>query len=692
MPRLPESQGDASAFARYTRDRWRALDPLYVWWTRHRWSRVIDFLSGNHWRVLEIVDNNLDDARIPKWKRYPIIGLTLAIYNDQMAEFLASQVRFSAVSRGSDPSDIAKAEMAGSILTYLWDLTELETERIDLAAWLLSTGIGSVGVHWDANTGNMLPLAIPEMTQDEDGRQVPTGELIPVNPQTLKPDPSMSEPVLMDAGEIGIEILSPQFARYGRKKRDGVMVGDRLTYDEVLESYGKEVAENVPYTNSGSTILDLTWLQGNVDTSQDARALIIRSFKPKSARYPKGLWWASTEDGRNVRSPKGLPGGLVPITPFRWIPVPGYWALGISPLYAVTHSNKAADEAKQKQQEWMQKVIPKVLFKSGGGVAIGDFDETPGQEVAGVYPGAEPEWMKPPSYPQELEQQRTQSIKEGMLAAGYEFTDRPDLLPGDPQRGARTRQPIRQKGGSEVETALLVTKPSWQRLGAVLLSFVGRFYTEKRAIAINGPDSTYQWIEFKGTDFSNLAASIHVDELPFFPRNRQSLRDSVVALLQTEAGQVFFRDKEGELDQDKLQIAAEAVGVDVALSTLDVDVVEARNEISMFRAGQNPEYKEFQDSETHLTEKLKTLKSLAFKGWDEQAQEALLQNVQQHREALQEQQQSEEEALTEQERKLRTIRAETEAMGDIRKALGEKLLDLVMETLSPPVPDKEKKT
>lgn len=686
MPRLPKERNDAEGFARYTRDRWRALDPMYTWYTRNRWSRVLNFISGNHWRVLDLVDNNVDDERVPKWKRYPIIGLTLAVYNDQLAEFLSSQVRFSAVSTSEDPKDVARAEMAGSILGYLWDLTELEAERIDLAAWLLSTGVGSIGVHWDMNTGNMLPLAVPEMVRNEVGEEVPTGKSIPVDPVTLKPDPNMSEPVMMDAGEIGIEVLSPQFTRYGRKRRDGVMVGDRLTYDEVLASYSKEVAEKVSYTKTATAVLDLAWLHGTVDTSQDERALIIRSFLPKSTRYPDGLWWSSTEDGRSVRKPAGLAGGRVPIIPFRWIPTPGYWAFGTTPLYAVSHSNKAADRAKQKMEEWNEKVIPKLLLLAGGGVAPGDFNEEPGQEVP-VNPGAEPQWTKPPGYPQELEQQRIQSLKEGLLAAGYEFTDRPDLMPGDPQKGARTRQPIRQKGGSEIETALLVTKPSWQSLGAVLLSFVGRYYTQSRAVAVNGPDRQYQWIEFKGTDFANLAASIHVEELAFFPRNRQSLRDAVVSLVQTEAGQIFFQGKDGEIDRDKLQLAAEAVGVDVALSTLDIDVTEARNEISMFSAGHQLEYKDFQDSETHLTEKLKAMKSLAFRGWSPEAQKALEENVSQHREALQEQQASEEEALTEQERKLRTIRAETEAMGDTRKLLAEKLLDLLMDSLSPPKPD-----
>ncbi len=686
MARLPKGGVDPKALAQYTRDLWRATDPMYAWWTEHRWRRVIDYLSDNHWRVLDAVGHDLDDHRIPKWKRFPIIGLTLGVYSDQLGQWLQSMVRFSASSASADPSNIAKAEMAEGILKYLWDLTELESHRIDLGAWLLSTGMASLDVIWDTDTGNLVPLAIPETEdqQDEEGNtvKVPTGGMIPVNPETLKPDPSMDEPVLVDAGEIAVDVISPQFARYGRKRREGVMVGSRVSYDEAEAKYGKKIADNLSYARTVSSVLDLSWVHGGADTTQDERALVIRHMLPRSSRHPNGLWWSATEHGVIVQDPAPLAAKRVSTIPFRWIPLPGYWAFGVSPLHAVSHSNKGAEIAKQKQQEWMERVLPKVLLMAGGGVPAGAFDESPGQEITGVNPGAEPAFLDPPAYPQQMDQQRKDSIEEGMLAAGYNFRRPPDVLPGQPTRG--TRQPPQLKEGSEVKLALLTTKTSWQEVAKVLLGYVGRFYTEERVVAVGGPDRAYQWIEFKGTDFANLAASIHVDEIPYYPWNRQTMRETVISLLATPAGQVFFETPDGKLDRDKLQTASEAVGVDVALSTLDVDVLEARNEISSIRAGTPVEYQDFQDSEIHLTEKLKTVKGLAFRGWKKEAQQMLLQNIGEHRQALGQQQQEAEKALTDQERELRTIRADTEAMGETKKMLAQVLLDLVKEMLMPP--------
>ena len=684
MARLPKDATDKKALAQYTADLWRALDPMYAWYTEHRWRRVIDYLSDNHWRVLEDVDYNLDDLKIPKWKRFPIIGLTLGIYSDQLGQWLQSTVRFSAVSASADPSDIDKAEMAEGLLKYMWDLTDLESHRIDLGAWLLATGMGSIDVFWDTDTGNMVPLAIPETQKDEQGNDVPTGELIPVNPATLKPDPSMDEPVMVDAGEVAIDVISPQFARYGRKRREGVMVGSRVSYDEAVDKYGKERAEKFSYARSVSSVLDLSWIHGGADISQDERALVIRHMLPRSSRHPNGLWWTATEFGMIIDEPAPLAAKRVSTIPFRWIPLPGYWAFGVSPLHAVTHSNKGAEIAKQKQQEWMEKVLPKVLLMAGGGIALGTFDSAPGQEVSGVNPGAEPKFLDPPAYPQQLDQQRKDSIEEGLLAAGYQFRRPPDVLPGQPKGG--TRQPPQLKEGSEVKLALLITKTAWQEVGKVLLGYVGRFYTEERVVAVGGPDRTYQWIEFKGTDFANLAASIHVDEIPYYPWNRQTMRENVISLMSTEAGQLFFQGPDGQIDRDKLQKASEAIGVDVALSTLDVDVLEARNEISSMRAGREVEYRDFQESEIHLVEKLKTVKGLAFRGWKQEAQDMLLRNIQEHKDALQQQQQEAEEALTTQERELRTIRADTEAMGETKKALAQMLLDVVKEMLLPQKP------
>ncbi|KKL07973.1 hypothetical protein LCGC14_2580630, partial [marine sediment metagenome] len=349
--RLPKGAAEPKAMAQYTRDLWRAMDPMYAWWTEHRWRRVIDYLSDNHWRVLDAVGHDLDDLRIPKWKRFPIIGLTLGVYSDQLGQWLQSMVRFSASSASADPSDIAKAEMAEGILKYLWDLTDLESHRIDLGAWLLSTGMASLDIFWDTDTGNLVPLAIPETEKDEEGNDVPTGELIPVNPDTLKPDPSMSEPVMVDAGEIAVDVISPQFARYGRKRRDGVMVGSRVSYDEAEAKYGKKIAGNLSYARTVSSVLDLAWVHGGVDTAQDERALVIRHMLPRSSRHPNGLWWSATEHGVIVQDPAPLAAKRVSTIPFRWIPAPGYWAFGYSPLHAVSHSNKGAEIAKQKQQE-----------------------------------------------------------------------------------------------------------------------------------------------------------------------------------------------------------------------------------------------------------------------------------------------------------------------------------------------------
>ena len=574
--------------------------------------------------------------------------------------------------------------MAGGILKYLWDLTDLETHRIDLGAWLLSTGMASIDIFWDTDTGNMVPLAIPETEKDEEGNDVPTGGMIPVDPLTLKPDPSMSEPVMVDAGEIAVDVISPQFARYGRKRREGVMVGSRVSYDEAADKFGKEVAEKLSYARTVSSLLDLSWIHGGADVSQDERALVIRHMLPRSSRHPNGLWWTATEQGTIVQEPAPLAAKLVSTIPFRWVPLPGYWAFGVSPLHAVSHSNKGAEIAKQKQQEWMEKVLPKVLLMAGGGVAAGTFDNSPGQEVTGVNPGAEPKFLVPPAYPQQLDQQRKDSIEEGLLAAGYTFRRPPDVLPGQPKGG--TRQPPQLKEGNEVKLALLTTKSSWQNVGKVLLGYVGRFYTEERVIAVGGPDRAYQWIEFKGTDFANLAASIHVDEIPYYPWNRQTMRETVISLFSTPAGQMFFQGPDGQIDREKLQVASEAVGVDVALSTLDGDVLEARNEISTVRAGMQIEYQDFQDSEVHLTEKLKVVKGLAFRGWKKEAREMLLQNMQEHRGALQQQQKESEKALTDQERELRAIRADTEAMGQTKQALAQMLLDVVKDMLVPQKP------
>jgi hypothetical protein len=687
MPKLPKPDSrtgilDEVKYAKYSDDLWRSYDSFYKY-AQARWERVIHFLRGNHWRVLE----HFDLEQLPAWKRHPVIGLTLGIYDDLLSQWLQSTVRFSAVPTSADYEDIYRAEMAEQLLSYLWELTDASRHKIDLGAWLLATGNGTILTYWNTDTGNLLPLATPEMAPGPNGQPAPTGKLIPINPNTMQPDPGMQEPVMMDAGEIAMEVVGPDMARWGQKPSEGLMVGKLLTYDEAEDLYGKEVAEKLQYQNRDAS-LDLSWVtMPKLRPTEDQRALVIRHYLPRSFRHPDGLWWEASGDTLLV-PPTGIPGKRVPGVPFRWIPVQGYHAYGLSPLYEVTFSNKAKDAVRARQEEWMYKVLPKLLLMNGGGVTAGEFNDEPMQEIEGVNPGAAPSVLIPPGFPQELVQMDRDATDDAMFATGYQFR-RQANEPVTGSSRAASRSPKLQEVG-ELKLALQTAAPAWAEVGRVLLGFVGEYYTEQRTVAVMGPDRSYQWLTFKGTDFKNLAASIKVDEIPLYPWARQTLRDSVVSLLQTEAGQVFFTDASGQLDREKLQAAAEAVGVDVALSTLSPDVNEARNEVSQMRAGQPVEYKPYQQSDAHLTEKLKVVKSLAFKGWPQEAQSLMLQNIDEHKQALQQQQEKEENKLLKQELALRTIRSQVETQGAVKEELAKVLLDIVKDIMNPTEPVKGK--
>lgn len=680
MAKLPVDLSNPADFARLTRDRWSAAEPFYGYWA-NRWRRVIDYLRGEHWNVLRLLGTDNDRMKqLPKWKRFPIVGLTLGIYNDQLAQWLQSRVRFTALPASPDPVDIARADMGDQLMRYAWDLMEMDERKIDLGAWLIATGCGSLSAYWNTNTGNLVPLAIPEL--DEQGR--PTGNIIPVNPDTLKPDSSMREPVMVDAGELAVDALSPQYTRYSQRERDGVMVGSLMTYDQVHDEMGDKIAESLSYGDKGAA-LDLSWLHhtGQAAKQEDA-ALVVKHFLPRSYRFPEGLWWTATDDGRLLTQPSPLPGGYVPVVPFRWIPTPGHWAFGTSPLYEVTFSNKQMDEVRARQLEWMEKVVPKIMLKAGGGLAQGDINDEPFQEIP-VNPGGEPGILEAKGFPREFQVLGQQALDDAMTAAGYQFRRQSELPPGEATQ--RVRKAPELVEGNEVRLLLMNAKGAWQRLGRVVLSFIGKFYVDSRAVALAGPDRSYQWLEFKGTDFGNLAASIRVDDTPLYPWARQSMRDSVIALMDTEGGRLFFMNEEGQLDKDKLQKAAEAVGVDSALSTLNIDVVEAQNEISAFRYAKDqntlPQYADYQNSETHLAEKFKVIKSQGFKGWPQPNQQALLQNIKQHQQALSQQQDSAQQGLVQQEFQLRKVRADLEAQKDVRTELGKVLVQMLLDTMSP---------
>jgi len=677
MPRLPTpdpqtGEINTDDYARLTFDLWEGLNGKMQFYVK-RWRRTLDFLRDMHWNTLK----EFDQSVLPSWRRFPLQNYTLAYYNDFLTDYLKSEVRFSAVPTSPDPHDIDSAELSEQLMKYLWDRLGFDQKRIDLGAWVMACGTGAIRIFWDTDTGQQVPLAI----KDEEGN------LIPVNPDTLEPDPSMEEPVLVDKGEIGVEVISPQFVRWAINPAHGVMVGLLLSFEEVVAFWGEDVAERLSYSDSHEGIsASLNRIeQPGITPSVDQRTLVIEHYLPQSAQHPKGLWWTSAQQGKMmIHPPWPLPAGRIPIVSFRWIPMPGEKHIGLSPLYGITFSNKIYEEVTARILEWYGKAKPKRLLKAGGGITVGDFTDEPFQEVM-VNAGGEPENLDTDDAPSGLFQIQQMALNDMLFTSGRPFEEG-DSLPEGISQGIRT--PAELKSSKSIATALMCSKVSWKETGETLMHYVGNFYNEERVVAVQGPDRGFMWRTFAGEDLMRdgaLASTIHVDDIPLYPQNRQNLRDTVIALLQTEAGSILFAGPDGQLDMDRIKGALLATGLDVSMDVIDPDVLEARNEQVEFQNldPQQPleiEPQSWQNHAVHHAEHVKIPKSLRFRAWSEEARKAFLEHIAATEEILNEAAEAEAEAMVDQERKLRQVREQEELRADVMREWAKSLIELVAET------------
>lgn len=671
MARLPDKTAPLpDEYSRLTFDLWRGLDSKYAFYT-NKWRRTLDFLRDMHWNTLKEYDRDV----LPDWRRFPLQNYVLAFYNDYLTDYLKSEVRWSAVPASPDPHDIDASELSEQILKYLWNRLNMDRRRIDLGAWVMATGSAAVRVFWDTNTGVQVPLGLP----------TPDGGIIPVDPETLQP--RVGEPDIVDAGEIGIEVISPQFVRWAENPAHGVMLGLLLSYEEAKAYYGKDVADRLEYSvDHAGMSSDLNQIQqpGNA-TRNDERTLVVEHYLPQSFENPQGLWWTAAQGGNmQIHEPWPLPAGRIPVTSFRWVPLPGEPHLGASPLYGLTFENKAYEEITAKILEWYNKAKPKRLLKAGGGLAPGDISDEPYQELM-VNQGAEPEMLEVDDAPAGLFRV-LQLIQNDMVVTSGRSFEEADQLP-EGLATARIRAPSEMKTSKAVTTAHLCAKSAWSEVGETLLHYVGNFYADSRVVAIQGPDRGFLWREFSGEDLMRdgaLSASITVDEIPLIPQNRQNLRDTVIALLQTQAGQILFAGPDGAFDMDRIKAALSATGLDVNMDIVDPDVLEARNEQLVFQnlaeGEEPPAVQPWQNDMAHYTEHIKILKSLRFRAWPEHARSAFLEHVSETEERLNAQAQEEAQAMIDQERQLRHVREQEELRADVMKEWAKSLIELVAET------------
>lgn len=676
MPRIPTDLTNLTDFPAFTNQVWGSLDGFYRYWTE-RWRMTIDFIRSEHWRTLQ----TLPLESILEWEEFPVVNFTGALYADYMRQWLQAKVRFSAQPEGPEPEKIAKAELADTVLADLHDRL-ISGAKADLGSWLLATGNAAMRVYWNTDTGDMLPLAVPVPDPQQPGQM----KLIPINPQTLQPDPTMAEPLMMDAGEIGLDVVSPQLVRQPFDRRHGMLVGGLISYDEAVDRFTKEVAKKLSYGKAHAAIsTDLLQLAapGASTASNEERALVIEHHLPRSARHPNGLWW--TASGTQILTrPMPLPARSIGVVTFRWVPLPGHPTFGTTPLFDVRHVNKLYAKSLKRTLEWQNKIIPKRLLVAGGGLKKGDFDKEPGQEIT-FAAGAEPKYDAIPQPPDTFERLRQESFEALQTIGLHSFRKQKELPPGEAT--ARFRQPLRQiNEGDDVALAILNSTESWKQLAYILLDYVAKFYTEPRTVALVGADRVYQWRQFVGSDLKDLKASIHVDETSLYTWNQQSTRDAVIALLGTPSGQMLFTSPDGSLDRERVDAALDVSGLERGFQVLDPDVTEARNENYTFRTLQEgqppPDVKPWQNDSAHLGEHYKDVKSISFRGWSEYAQNAFMEHIAGHEKKQAEAQQAQQTAMQEQEKALRDIRAISDSTGKTRTALGEALVEALVNVMT----------
>ena len=678
--KLPD-KNDNAALARFSMERWQKLDSFYDFWTR-RWRFQLDFIRAEHWRTLQ----TLAPEAIPEWEEWPVVNFVRPLYADYMRQWLQAKVRYEAVPDLPTQRAIASAELADQVLSYFWDKL-VSPIKADLAAWLMATGNADLRVFWNTDTGDMIPLAIPDAQ---------SGQLIPINPQTMQPDPAFNngQPLMVDAGEIGVESISPQLVRWPFEKSHGCMIGFLLAYDDVYGHYGEDVAKKLTYQKMPRSLSnDLLSIQmPGMRMATDERALIIEHYLPKSSRFPDGLWW--TASGTQMIVPANtLPARYMPIVPFRWIPMPGHPTLGMSPLEDARFVNKIYEKSMKRTMEWQKKIVPKTVLTSGGGVKKDDLTEEPGQALT-VNQGGAPTYTQMPQPPETFERIRNEMQQVLSVVGLYKSEKREETAPGE-QSSPFRKPKASTNDGQEVSLCLLNSVDSWEKLGYIMLDYMVKFYTDTRTVAIVGPDRGYQWRQFSGTDLENLQATIHIDTKSLFTWNKQSMQDAVIGLMNTKAGQVMLMGDDGQLDRDRVDAALEAAGLSQDFSMIDPDILEARNVLndiqSMGQQDQPPQMKQWQNHQAHLAEYYKMLKSIEYRGWQPWQQQALEQLTSQHEQALQGQQQQQQQTMMDQEQQLRTIRATTESAKNTRSALGEALVKALVDALMGNLPDDTKK-
>lgn len=547
------------------------------------------------------------------------------VVRTEVAKLTKQRPIFVCTPRSADTNNVQSANMAETILRYLWDEHSCTARQRSALNWSRICGAGFWKIYWDSSKGESFTAVI-----GPDGQPINDGNGRPLNADQLGELPEGIQTKTVHQGDICLEVRSPfEILPDPLATEEGLMSAEWLieetvhSVEWVKARYGVELQPDAEAIAgiAESRIMNFAGVGGDT-----YRGVKIREYWcPPGSKHNKGRYvvWGGHkllyEGDSNYKS--------LPYVMFTGIQVPGrFWPTSIvEQLRPVqTEFNKTRSQIRENAARIGN---PSLLKNRLSNI---QYFGVPGEEVLydDTTPNSVPSFLQPPEMPSYV-------INEVALmeSSMREISGQHEVTSGQVPPGVTAASAINlllEQDDTRMGPDVYDMETAISNAGKMVLELVAEYFNDQRTVRIAGEDGAWNIFDFRGS-MLNGHTEVEVQAGSAFPQSKAAKQAAMRDLLT-----IFIQNglPLSQRDLAKFLKDMEVGGVERLIAQYTSDETQINRENMELSNGLPIPINNYDNDETHLEGHQEYQKGASYQKLQPVIQGMFEKHVQLHRDRL----------------------------------------------------------
>lgn len=634
------------------------------------WFLNLAYYSGNQWVFWN--RGRLDQPSLEPWRVTFTDNRIIGIVRTEIAKMTKQRPAFVVTPTRGDDDAVANAEMAERVLDYEWGALDLQRKQRTALMWARVCGAGFWKCYWDSSAGARTDVILGADGQpltDQTGQVMTADKFGQVDEEHLNAQLQQMgmtrKSVAM--GDVKVEVRSPwELAPDPLAGDEGLQAAEWVvettvkSKDSLIQRYGDKASSLEEDAQASSGIAEERMSPGfNPGNGSQYRGITVNEFWAKpSSKYPKGkrVVWA----GDTVLAEEDNPYECLPYVMFSGIPVPGrFWPTSI--VEQLRSPQAEFNKTRSQIRENAARIgNPSLLIPRSANVSV---QGLPGEQIIydDMVSAQGPTYLQPPEMPAYVREEGPQIEGSMQEISGQHEITKGQVPPG--VTAAAAINMLMEADDTRLGPDIYDMERALAEAGKLILSLVGRFYTDQRTLKILGDEGDWDIFEFKN-DMIEREPDVQVQAGSSMPRMKSAKQAAMADFLR-----LVFQSGTPPNKRDLARYLKnlDVGGFEALIEDTNRDEQQVAREHRILAQGQALQINSYDDDEAHIAGHADFMKGARYQRMIAQDQR-LAQAFEMHLAAHQQRAQQAAQAQAQQQKDVESAPQQVQAQAQLQEA------------------------